>query len=79
MVKTKKVVVYSTPTCPHCVTVKKYLKDKGIDYTDFNVAQDEEARKQMMDKTGRMAVPVVMIDEEVVVGFDKTKLDQLLS
>lgn len=75
----KKVVVYSTPTCPHCVTVKKYLKDKGISYTDLDVAQDQDAREEMMEKTGRMAVPVVMVDENVVVGFDKAKLDQLLS
>jgi glutaredoxin-like YruB-family protein len=75
---TEKVVVYSTPTCPHCVTVKKYLQDKGIAYTDLDVAQDQEARAEMMEKTGRMAVPVVMVDEKVVVGFDKAKLDQLL-
>lgn len=74
----KNVVVYSTPTCPHCVTVKKYLQDKGIKYTDLDVAQDQEARADMMEKTGRMAVPVVMVGENVVVGFDKTKLDQLL-
>jgi len=74
----QKVVVYSTPTCPHCVTVKKYLKDKGISYTDLDVAQDQNAREEMMEKTGRMAVPVVMVDEHIVVGFDKTKLDQLL-
>lgn len=75
----QKVVVYSTPTCPHCVTVKKYLKDKGISYTDLDVAQNQDAREEMMEKTGRMAVPVVMVDEHIVVGFDKTKLDQLLS
>lgn len=75
----KKVIVYSTPTCGHCVSVKKYLKDKGIDYKDINVAEDEQARSEMIEKTGRMAVPVVLVDEHVVVGFDKTKLDQLLS
>jgi len=74
----KKVIVYSTPTCPHCVTVKKYLTDKGIDFVNYNVAEDEEARAQMMEKTGRMAVPVVLVDDEVVVGFDKGKLDKLL-
>lgn len=74
----KKVIVYGTPTCAHCVSVKKYLKDKGVDYTDINVAEDEQARSEMIEKTGRMAVPVVLVDEAVVVGFDKTKLDQLL-
>lgn len=75
----KQVVVYSTPTCPHCVSVKKYLQDKNIDYKELNVAQDEEARAEMLEKTGRMAVPVVMVDEEIIVGFDKPKLDQLLA
>jgi glutaredoxin 3 len=73
-----KVVVYSTPTCPHCVTVKKYLKEKDIAYTDLNVAEDQKAREEMIEKTGRMAVPVIMVDDEVVVGFNKTKLDELL-
>jgi glutaredoxin 3 len=74
----KKVVVYSTPTCSHCVSVKKYLKEKGVDYTDLNVAEDQAARAEMIEKTGRMAVPVIMVDDEVVVGFNKTKLDELL-
>jgi glutaredoxin 3 len=74
----KKVVVYSTPTCSHCITVKKYLKEKGVDYTDLNVAEDQAARAEMIEKTGRMAVPVIMVDDEVVVGFNKTKLDELL-
>lgn len=74
----KKVIVYSTPTCPHCVTVKKYLQDKGIQFVNYNVAEDEEARAQMLEKTGRMAVPVILVDDEVIVGFDKGKLDKLL-
>lgn len=75
----KKVVVYSTPTCSHCITVKKYLKEKGIEFVEHNVAEDQEARAQMIEKTGRMAVPVILVDEEVIVGFDKGKLDKLLA
>lgn len=75
----KKVIVYSTPTCSHCIHAKQYLKEKGIEYVEYNVAEDQEARAQMLEKTGRMAVPMIMVDDEVVVGFDKAKLESLLA
>ncbi|MFQ3550361.1 MAG: glutaredoxin domain-containing protein [Armatimonadota bacterium] len=73
-----KVTIYSTPTCPHCKHAKEYLKEKGIEFTDYNVATDLEARKAMMDKSGQMGVPVIMVDDEIVVGFNRARLDQLL-
>jgi len=75
----KKVVVYSTPTCPYCKRAKDYLSRKGIPYTDINVAQDKEKAKEMIQKSGQMGVPVITIDGEVVVGFNQTLLDRLLS
>ncbi len=75
----KKVVVYSTPTCPFCTRVKHYLDQKGISYVEHNVAEDEKAAKEMMRKTKQMGVPVIVIDDEIVVGFDQTLLDKLLS
>ena len=75
----KKVVVYSTPTCPYCKRTKDYLSQKGIAYTDHNVAENREAAKQMIKKTGQMSVPVITIDDEVVVGFNQALLDKLLS
>ena len=75
----KKVVVYSTPTCPYCKRVKDYLSQKGIPYADINVAQDREKVKEMVDKSGQMSVPVITIDGEIVVGFNQTLLDKLLS
>jgi len=75
----KKVVIYSTPTCPYCKRAKDYLSRKGIPYTDINVAQDREKAKEMIQKSGQMGVPVITIDDEVVVGFDQTLLDKLLS
>lgn len=74
----KKIVVYSTPTCGHCLNVKKYLQEKGVEYSEINVAEDEQARAEMIEKAGRMAVPVILVDDAVVVGFDKAKLDRLL-
>jgi glutaredoxin-like YruB-family protein len=75
----KKVVIYSTPTCPYCKRAKEYLSRKGISYTDIDVAQDKEKAKEMVQKSGQMSVPVIMIDDEIVVGFNQALLDKLLS
>jgi len=75
----KKVVVYSTPTCPYCKRAKDYLSQKGIPFVDRDVAQDRNAAKEMIEKSGQMGVPVITINDEVVVGFNQTLLDQLLS
>ena len=68
----KKVVVYSTPTCPYCKRAKEYLSRKGISYTDIDVAQDKEKAKEMTQKSGQMSAPVIIIDDEIVVGFNQT-------
>ena len=75
----KKVVIYSTPTCPYCKRAKDYLSRKGIRYTDIDVAQDKEKAKEMTQKSGQMSVPVIIIDDEIVVGFNQALLDKLLS
>ncbi len=75
----KKVVIYSTPTCPYCKRAKDYLSRKGISYTDIDVAQDKEKAKEMTQKSGQMSVPVIIIDDEIVVGFNQVLLDKLLA
>ncbi len=75
----KKVVIYSTPTCPYCKRAKEYLSRKGIPYTDIDVAQDKEKAKEMTQKSGQMSVPVIIIDGEIVVGFNQAQLDKLLA
>jgi len=72
------VKVYSTPTCPYCVTLKEFLKEKGVDFEDIDVSQNREELENMIKKSGQMGVPVVEIDNDVVVGFDKEKIVQLL-
>lgn len=76
----KKIVkVYSTPTCPYCIEVKKYLKDeKKVEFIDVDVATDQKAAEEMVEKTGQMGVPVVEIDGKYVIGFDKEKIDELI-
>jgi len=74
----KNVKVYSTPTCPYCIRAKQYLKDKGVDFEDINVGADQEKAKEMVSKSGQMGVPVLDIEGEIVIGFDKTKIDSAL-
>ncbi len=74
----KDVVIYSTPTCHFCQMTKEFLKENSIEYTDYNVAEDAEKRKEMVEKSGQMGVPVIFIGEEMMVGFDKEKLSSLL-
>jgi glutaredoxin 3 len=70
----KKVEIYSTPTCTYCNMAKSFFKDKGIEYTEYDVAADTEKRKEMVEKTGQMGVPVIVIDGQVTVGFDKDEV-----
>jgi len=70
--------VYSTPTCPYCKMAKTYLDEKGIKYQDFDVTQDAAAKDEMIEKSGQMGVPVITVDGELVIGFDRERLDNLL-
>ena len=73
------VKVYSTATCPYCHTLKEFLKKNNIEFEDIDVSQDKEALGEMVKKSGQMGVPVVDIDGQIVVGFDKEKITELLS
>ena len=74
-----KIKIYSTPSCPYCTTLKEYLKEKGIEFEDINVALDAQAREEMIQKSGQMGVPVADIDGEIIIGFDKEKISKLLN
>jgi glutaredoxin-like YruB-family protein len=73
-----KVKIYSTPTCPYCQMAKEYLKNNKIDYEEYNVAEDEARLKEMVNKSHQMGVPVIDVDGEIVVGFDRALLAKLL-
>ena len=73
-----KVKVYSTPTCTYCQKTKAFLKENNIEYEDINVAEDETAREEMIEKTGQMGVPVIEVDDQLIVGFDKEALKKAL-
>ena len=72
------VTIYSTPTCVYCNAAKAFFKEKGGAYTEHNVGADMERRKEMIEKSGQMGVPVIAIDGELVVGFNQPKIKQLL-
>lgn len=71
------VTVFTSNTCPYCTLAKNYLDEKGVEYTEKNVQTDKEARKELMEM-GHMGVPVLVVNGEEIVGFDKEKLDDLL-
>lgn len=73
------VTVYSTPTCPFCKKVKAFLNEHDVEFTDVDVSDDDTKAQEMIDKSGQMGVPVIEIDDEVIVGFDRDKLTEALS
>lgn len=75
----KAVVIYTTPTCPWCKRAKEYLAQKGIAYIEHDVAADRDRAKEMVEKSKQMGVPVLTIDDQVVIGFNQKQLDKLLS
>ncbi len=70
--------VYSTDVCPYCVSLKEFLKEKMIDFIEVNVSQDLKAQEELIAKSGQMGVPVMDIDGQIVVGFDRERINQLL-
>ena len=78
----KTVTIYSTPTCHFCQMTKDFLKEKGIGYTEYNVASDLEKRQEMIQKSGQMGVPVIFVGDssnpsrqaEMIIGFDQERL-----
>jgi len=74
-----KIKVYSTPSCPYCVAVKEFLDENKVEFEDIDISQDEESIKMIVEKTGQMGVPVVDIDGELIIGFNRQKIVELLN
>jgi glutaredoxin-like YruB-family protein len=73
-----KVTIYTTPTCGYCKLAKEFFQENNVEYEEFNVAADEAKRNEMIEKSGQMGVPVIYVDDEMTVGFDKARLTELL-
>lgn len=76
--KHHRVIVFSTPTCPHCRSAKRYLEQHGIGYVDVDVSRDAAAARDMVRRTGEQGVPQLEIDGRMVVGFNRIRIDRLL-
>jgi len=72
------VKVFTTPVCPYCYTLKEFLKEKGVAFEDIDVSKDEKGREYLIQKSGQMGVPIVEIDGQIVIGFDREKIVKLL-
>ncbi|MBP9710828.1 MAG: glutaredoxin family protein [Candidatus Pacebacteria bacterium] len=70
----KHVTIYSTPTCHFCHMAKEFFTEKGIEFTAYDVASDAAKRQEMIQMTGQLGVPVIVIGDDVMVGFDRNKL-----
>jgi glutaredoxin-like YruB-family protein len=73
-----KVAVYSTSTCPWCTVAKNFLKEHKIAFQEFDVGRDRKAAEEMIEKSGQMGVPVIDINGKIIVGFNESKIRELL-
>ncbi|MGM0368331.1 MAG: glutaredoxin family protein [Actinomycetota bacterium] len=71
-----KTVIYSTITCPYCRRAKDYLNSKNIEFEEIDVSKDKHRLKEMIEKSGQMGVPVIEINGNIIVGFNKKEIDQ---
>lgn len=74
----KTVTIYSTPTCHFCHMAKDFFTEHQVQFTDHNVATDLEKRREMIQRSGQMGVPVITIGNELVIGYDKERIADLL-
>lgn len=72
------VIVYSTPTCPHCKAVKAFLKEKGVKFEDIDVSSNEKALHEMIKKSGQQGVPVIDINGKIIVGNNQDAIEKAL-
>jgi len=70
----KTVTIYSTPTCHFCEMAKEFFAEKGIEYTGYDVSTDAAKREEMIQLTGQLGVPVIVIGDDMMVGFDRAKI-----
>ncbi|GAB4412233.1 MAG: glutaredoxin family protein [Anaerolineae bacterium] len=74
----KRVIIFTTPSCPHCNHAKRYLRERGIRFRDVDVSRDPAAARDMVRRSGQQGVPVIDIGGKIVIGFNKAEVDRLL-
>ncbi len=78
MAQQPRVIIFTTPTCSFCRAAKQYFIQKKIKFKEVDVSKDERAARDMVRRTGQMGVPVILINNRPIVGFDKPKINRLL-
>ncbi|HOJ87494.1 MAG TPA: glutaredoxin domain-containing protein [Pseudothermotoga sp.] len=73
-----KITVYTAPGCPYCVRAKNYLRELGLKFTEIDVSKSQQDAERLVRRTGQNGVPVIEIGNQLVIGFDKQKIDKLL-
>lgn len=74
-----KVIIFTTPTCSFCNAAKRYFREKNIRFTEVDVSRDQKAAMDMYRRTGQMGVPVILINNKPIIGFDVNKINQFLN
>ncbi len=73
-----KVIIFTTPTCSFCTAAKRYFREKRVKFREVDVSRNPSAAADMQRRTGQMGVPVILINNRPIVGFDKPKINQML-
>ncbi|MFC1663918.1 glutaredoxin family protein [Patescibacteria group bacterium] len=74
-----KVRLFITPACPYCFTLKEFLKEHNVEFEEIDVSENEKAKEEIIKKSGKLEAPILEVDDEIVVGFDKEKISKLLN
>lgn len=74
----KTVKIYTTPACVYCRGAKEYFKEKGVEYEEIDLGKNPDKIQEMIQISGQMGVPVILIDEKVIIGFDRGAIDEAL-
>ncbi len=72
------VIIYTTPTCTYCNAAKRFFEEHGVNYVEIDVSQDPQRAQEMIEKSGQTGVPVIDIDGEIIVGFDRRRIARAL-
>ncbi len=78
MIMTQNVIIYTTPTCVYCEMAKRLFKEHSVKYREVDVTKDPKAAREMVEKSGQMGVPVIEVDGQIIVGFNKSALIRAL-
>jgi glutaredoxin-like YruB-family protein len=76
--KYPKVIMFSTPTCTYCRKAKQYFREKQVPFRDVDVSKDQAAARDMVRRSGQQGVPQILIGNQIIIGFDRPKIDRLL-